>query len=110
MFVPCESSPAHSLPRLWIQSVDSTTYHSQIINFYSNYLISCVLAVKCDVPVHVSYQYIQGNVVLLVITYHFLSMYVNTQIQSQKMKNYHLSNVIISPVPRVEDTKSIPWW
>ena len=36
------------------------------------YLIMCILTIECDMPVHISYQDIQRDIVLFIVTHHFL--------------------------------------
>ena len=36
------------------------------------YLIVLSLTIECDVPVHISYQDIQRDVVFFIVTHHFL--------------------------------------
>ena len=37
-----------------------------------DYLIVLSLTIECDVPVHISYQDIQRDTVLFIVTHHFL--------------------------------------
>ena len=72
MLVPRESSPAHSLTSL---KVIASCFNVQLdvqCTPLGMYLIMCILTIECDMPVHISYQDIQRDIVLFIVTHHFL--------------------------------------